>query len=65
MEADANAIQRIKFDNVTHNRTLGVMGDKSPKANRKHAAQDQAKSNASKNKKDAATAAKQIPKAKK
>jgi len=41
------------------------MGDKSPKANRKQAAQELAKSNASKSKKDAATAAKQIPKAKK
>jgi hypothetical protein len=41
------------------------MGDKSPKSNRKQAAQQQVKSNTSKNKKDAATAAKQVPKAKK
>jgi hypothetical protein len=40
------------------------MGDKSPKANQKHATQNQAKNAASKNKKDAATAAKQVTKTK-
>jgi hypothetical protein len=41
------------------------MGDKSPKANQKQASQKQAKGAASKQKRDAATAAKQAPKAKK
>ena len=45
--------------------TLHDMGDKSPKATQKQNAQKQAKGSASKNKKDAATAAKQAPKAKK
>jgi hypothetical protein len=41
------------------------MGDKSPKANQKHAAQNQAKNASAKNKKTAATAAKQVTKTKK
>ncbi len=41
------------------------MGDKSPKANQKHASQNKSKGDAAKNKKAAATALKQIPKAKK
>jgi len=41
------------------------MGDKSPKANQKHAAQSQSKNAAAQKKKDAVTAAKQIPKTKK
>ena len=38
------------------------MGDKSPKANQKQAAQKKAQGTADQNKKNAATAAKQIPK---
>jgi hypothetical protein len=41
------------------------MGDKSPKANQKHANQNNNKNAAAQKKKDAATAAKQIPKTKK
>jgi hypothetical protein len=41
------------------------MGDKSPKATKKQAAQKQSKGSAAKSKKDAVTAAKQAPKAKK
>jgi len=41
------------------------MGDKSPKANQKHASQNSSKNNAAQKKKDAATSAKQIPKTKK
>jgi hypothetical protein len=41
------------------------MGDKSPKSNQKQAAQKNAKNDASQQKKNAATAAKQIPKGKK
>ena len=41
------------------------MGDKSPKATNKQAAQKQAKANASKQKQSAATAAKQVVKTKK
>jgi hypothetical protein len=41
------------------------MGDKSPKANKKQASQKQSKGDASQQKKNAATAAKQAPKGKK
>jgi hypothetical protein len=41
------------------------MGDKSPKANQKQKAQKQAQGTANQNKKNAATAAKQLPKGKK
>jgi hypothetical protein len=41
------------------------MGDKSPKANKKQATQKNAKNDANQQKKNAAAAAKQIPKGKK
>jgi len=44
---------------------LGFMGDKSPKAAHKHAAQKQLKADAAKQKKNSAAGAKQAPKAKK
>jgi hypothetical protein len=49
----------------TRGPTVLVMGDKSPKANKKQATQKNAKNDASQQKKKAATAAKQIPKGKK
>ena len=45
--------------------TLGVMGDKSPKAVYKHAAQKQTKADAARQKKGNAVSAKQVPKTKK
>jgi hypothetical protein len=45
--------------------TVNVMGDKSPKANQKQAAQHQAKNAASKQKKTAESTAKQVLKTKK
>ena len=44
--------------------TLRIMGDKSPKATRKHAVQKQVKTDAAKQKNNAASA-KQVPKTKK
>jgi hypothetical protein len=41
------------------------MGDKSPKSNQKHAAQKKAQGNASQQKKNEATAAKQVARTKK
>jgi hypothetical protein len=45
--------------------TLHDMGDKSPKATQKQAAQKQAKANTAKQKKSSAAAAKPVPKTKK
>jgi hypothetical protein len=45
--------------------TLGIMGDKSPKAAHKHASQKQVKARAAKQKKNNAAIAKQVPKTKK
>ena len=45
--------------------SLRFMGDKSPKATQKQAAQKQTKTGAAKQQKDQAAAAKQVPKAKK
>ena len=45
--------------------TLGIMGDKSPKAAHKQAAQKQVKAEAAKQKKINAASAKQVPKTKK
>jgi len=42
--------------------TLGIMGDKSPKAAHKHASQKQVKAQAAKQKKNNAASAKQVPK---
>jgi len=44
---------------------LGFMGDKSPKAAHKHAAQKQMKADAAKQKKNSVAGAKQAPKPKK
>lgn len=44
--------------------TLRIMGDKSPKAAHKHAAQKQMKANAANQKKSNAASAKQVPKPK-
>ena len=44
---------------------LGLMGDKSPKASQKHAAQKQLKADAAKQKKNSVAGAKQAPKPKK
>jgi hypothetical protein len=47
------------------NLTLRIMGDKSPKATNKQAAQKQAKANAANQKKNSPASAKQVPKPKK
>jgi len=44
--------------------TLRIMGDKSPKAAHKHAAQKQVKADSAKQKKNNAASAKQVPKTK-
>jgi hypothetical protein len=44
--------------------TLRMMGDKSPKAAHKHAAQKQVKADTAKQKKNNAASAKQVPKTK-
>ena len=44
--------------------TLRIMGDKSPKAAHKHAAQKQVKAKAANQKKSNAASAKQVPKSK-
>jgi hypothetical protein len=59
-DADAS-IARRRDDGASRQTTGDPMGDKSPKATHKHAAQKQAKDSAANNKKKQQIAAKQVP----
>jgi len=54
-------IARRRDDGTTQQTAGGPMGDKSPKATHKHAAQKQAKNSAADNKKKQQIATKQVP----